>query len=242
MVYSETTLTDSSFSFLYSPWCCLYGSQKATIFDWFISLAVPRWSEARRINTLTWSWSWICQQWGHATDWDTNQSKFSVCQQGELMGSPWISHVRWGEKHIFSASGRPDSLLFFLEASNPGGLLASRHAAPPSPTSADVPYPRSHFLRSWRTPSSALVSLALWRLIERLRLLWLAEGGWAPETLAWPPSSPASLSASPRCWAGSCDREERLLSPLPLLTQRKFCNRGGRRSSVTSPVKNNWHI
>lgn len=27
-------------------------------------------------------------------DWDMDQSQFSVCQQGELMGSPWFSHVR----------------------------------------------------------------------------------------------------------------------------------------------------
>lgn len=43
-------------------------------------------------------------------DWDTDQAKFSVCQQGELMGSPWFSHVRQTETHflqLWKPSPRP---------------------------------------------------------------------------------------------------------------------------------------
>ena len=80
---------------------------------------------------MTWDWYSFCWCREVSVDWDINQSNFSVCQQVELMGSPWFSRVRQTEKHILSSSGEPVPGLFFLEASNPGGSRAWRHRAPP---------------------------------------------------------------------------------------------------------------
>lgn len=111
--------------------------------------------------------------------WDMNQSKFSVCQQGELMGSPWFSHVRQREKHIFSSSGSPVPLLFFLEASNPGGSLVWRHRALPPPLC--LPMCCTHALISSTAHERQSLLWSLWpltseHLIETDCLIWPAEG------------------------------------------------------------------
>lgn len=54
--------------------------------------------------------------------------------------------------------------------------------SPPIPASADVPYPRSHFLRSPRTPklgSGLLGPLTSEHLIRRARLIWGLSSGEA---------------------------------------------------------------
>lgn len=180
-------------------------------------------------------------------DWDTNQAKMSVCQQGELMGSPWFSHVRSTEEHSLPGSRSLVSGFFFLEASNPGGPLAWRHRARPLiPLSADVLYPHSHFLRSSQTPISAEVLFGRWRLNIWLKTECLirhpgCQGGrrwvnvWAgagtrPAAVQAPspPLSPSSVGlillpvlyhVTRKCGSPS----------FPLLAERKYCNRGGCR-------------
>ncbi|KAI9524672.1 hypothetical protein NQZ68_016681 [Dissostichus eleginoides] len=126
------------------------------------------------------------------------------------------------QKHIFSSSGSPVPGLFFLEASNPGwSVVLTSRGLPPTPLSADVPYPHSHFLRSSRTPISALVVLPLTseHLIKTDCLFWPAEGlklwgkavlsesvGWCGcEAANQAPSTPLIRS-----------------SPLPLLVGRRW--------------------
>lgn len=119
-----------------------------------------------------------------STDWDMNESKFSVCQQGELMGSPWFSHVRQTEKHIFSSSGSPVLGLFFLEASNPGGSLHWRHRALPPPHCLLMCC--THTLISSAAHERQSLLWSLWlltskHLIKADCLIWPAWGGYTLE-------------------------------------------------------------
>lgn len=173
------------------------------------------------------------------------QSNSSVCQQGELMVSPWISHVRQTEQQVFFSSSSQVPGLFFLEASNPGGPVAWRHAALlPSPLSADVLYPLSHFRCSVQTPITALVFRGSWR-----PSIWLKQAfssgsqpkAWRREVpsecVGWcergashallfsPPTLDVSYLAP---WSSTCDQEAWLPSfSLPLALQKGNSPREG---------------
>lgn len=155
------------------------------------------------------------------------------------MGSPWFSHVRQTEKHIFSSSGSAVPGLFFLEASNPGGSLAWRHSVLPPPLCRLMCCTHALISSGAHERQSQLWSLWLLtseHLIKTDCLIWPAEGvkrwrkevlsenvGWCGYEAASPAPSPSLIRSSPpssfsesysAAWA-SCDQEVWLPSISP---------------------------
>lgn len=119
--------------------------------------------------------------WCKVSDWDKKRSNFSVCQQGELMVSPWFSHVRQTDKHTLSGSGGPVPGLFFLEASNPGWPAAWRHRGLLPALSLLMCCTTLSFPP--QLPKNQSLLQTLWpltseHLTEAERLFWPGRGSW----------------------------------------------------------------
>lgn len=226
----------------------------ANPFNWHVSTVDVKQSKPILNYSLRWEPGTNFALSEDSVDEDMDQSKSTRWAHGKSLILPCQT-----ENHICSGSGSLVSGLFFLEASNPGGSLAWRHRAlPPSPCllmccthtliSSAAHKHKSQLWAFWLLTSGYLIKpdclirflirpaegVTLWRKVLS-EYVGCCVGIRQPAKLSLLPAF--SLPHFPGCMSELLRSlyemhhvtRKRGSPPFPLLTERKYCNRGGRR-------------